>query len=127
MRLVTFEDEPERHRVGAVVDGLVVDLNAACRALLEKHGERRAGELAAEAMPSEMLAFLGAGERAASIDPSKPDTLFEAERALLDDHRLIPLVYLPELYGLGPRVHNSEAAQKRDPFRLNLENLWVDP
>jgi hypothetical protein len=59
MRLVTFEDEPQRQRVGAVVDGLVVDLNAACRALLEKNGERRAGELAAEAMPSEMLAFLG--------------------------------------------------------------------
>jgi peptide/nickel transport system substrate-binding protein len=74
-----------------------------------------------------LLGFLGAGERAASIDPSKPETLFEAERALLDDHRLIPLVYLPELYGLGPRVHNSEAAQKRDPLRLNLDNLWVDP
>jgi ABC-type transport system substrate-binding protein len=76
---------------------------------------------------SRLLGLLGASERAASIDPSKPETLFEAERALLDDHRLIPLVYLPELYGLGPRVHNSEAAQKRDPFRLNLENLWVDP
>jgi len=74
-----------------------------------------------------LLGLLGAGEHAASIDPTKPETLFEAERALLDDHRLIPLVYLPELYGLGPRVHNSEAAQKRDPFRLNLENLWVDP
>jgi hypothetical protein len=74
-----------------------------------------------------LLGFLGAGERAGSIDPTKPETLFEAERALLDDHRLIPLVYLPELYGLGPRVHNSEAAPKRDPFRLNLESLWVDP
>jgi ABC-type transport system substrate-binding protein len=74
-----------------------------------------------------LAGLLGAGERAASIDPTKPETLFEAERALLDDHRLIPLVYLPQLYGLGPRVHNSEAAQKRDPFRLNLENLWVDP
>ena len=74
-----------------------------------------------------LLGFLGVGERAASIDPIKPETLFEAERALLDDHRIIPLVYLPELYGLGPRVHNSEPAQKRDPFRLNLEDLWVDP
>ena len=46
MRLVTFEDEPKRHRLGAVADGLVVDLNAAYRALLEERGERRAGELA---------------------------------------------------------------------------------
>lgn len=70
--------------------------------------------------------FLGAADRAASIDPTKPETLYEAERALLDDHRVIPLVYLPEIYGLAPRVRNWEAAQKRDPFRLNLENLWVD-
>jgi len=73
-----------------------------------------------------LLGFLGAADRAASIDPLKPETLYEAERALLDDHRVIPLVYLPEIYGLAPRVHNWEAAQKRDPFRLNLENLWVD-
>jgi ABC-type transport system substrate-binding protein len=73
-----------------------------------------------------LFGFLGAADRAASIDPTKPETLYEGERALLDDHRMIPLVYLPEIYGLAPRVHNWEAAQKRDPFRLNLENLWVD-
>jgi ABC-type transport system substrate-binding protein len=73
-----------------------------------------------------LLGFLGAADRAASIDPTKPETLYEAERALLDDHRVIPLIYLPEIYGLAPRVHNWEAAQKREPFRLNLENLWVD-
>ncbi|HWY47537.1 MAG TPA: ABC transporter substrate-binding protein [Bryobacteraceae bacterium] len=75
---------------------------------------------------SKLLGLLGAAEHAASIDPTNPETLFEAERAMLDDHRIIPLVYLPELYGLSPRVHNWEAAQQRDPFRLNLENLWVD-
>jgi peptide/nickel transport system substrate-binding protein len=73
-----------------------------------------------------LLGFLGSPDRAASIDPSKPETLFEAERALLDEHRIIPLVYLPALYGLAARVHNWEAAPKRDPSRLNLENLWVD-
>jgi hypothetical protein len=74
-----------------------------------------------------LLQLLGASERAGPLDPTKPETLYEAERALLDDHRVIPLVYLPELYGLAPRVHNWEGAQKRDPFRLNLENVWVDP
>ena len=57
MRLVTFEDEPKRNRLGAVADGVVVDLNAAYRALLEERGERRAGELSVEAVPPEMLAF----------------------------------------------------------------------
>ena len=64
MRLVTFEDEPKGHRLGAVADGLVVDLNAAYRALLEERGERRAGELALKVVPPEMVAFLAAGERA---------------------------------------------------------------
>lgn len=74
-----------------------------------------------------IFALLGTPERAGSIDRAKPETLFEAERALLEDHRVIPLVYLPQTYGFGPRVHNWEAAQKRDSFRLDLENLWVDP
>ncbi|HEY2525223.1 MAG TPA: fumarylacetoacetate hydrolase family protein [Candidatus Binataceae bacterium] len=64
MRLVTFEDEPRLHRLGAVAEGFVIDLNAACRALMEERGERRAGELAREAVPPEMVAFLEAGERA---------------------------------------------------------------
>jgi hypothetical protein len=64
MRLVTFEDEPKRNRLSAVADGVVVDLNAAYRALLEERGERRATELAVEAVPPEMLAFLDAGDRA---------------------------------------------------------------
>ena len=63
MRLVTFEDESKPKRLGAAADGLVVDLNAACRALLEERGERRAGELALEAVPPEMVAFLEGGER----------------------------------------------------------------
>jgi len=74
-----------------------------------------------------LLGLLGVPERAGSIDRARPETLFEAERALLEDYRVIPLAYLPQLYGFGPRVHNWEAAQKRDPFRLSLENLWVDP
>ena len=73
-----------------------------------------------------LLNVLGAADRAGMIDPTRPETWFEAERALLDDHRVIPLAYLPELYGLAPRVHNWEAVPKRDPYRLNLENLWVD-
>jgi ABC-type transport system substrate-binding protein len=74
-----------------------------------------------------IFGFVGALDRAAALDSTKAETLFDAERALLEDHRLIPLLYLPELYGLGPRVHNWEAAPKSDPFLLSLENLWVDP
>jgi len=64
MRLVTFENESKSNRLGAIADGLVVDLNAAYRTLLEERGARRSGELAIEAVPPEMVAFLEAGEPA---------------------------------------------------------------
>jgi ABC-type transport system substrate-binding protein len=57
----------------------------------------------------------------------KPDSLYDAERAILDEGRLIPLLYLPAVYGISPRVHGWDAAQKQDPFVLHLENIWVEP
>jgi hypothetical protein len=76
---------------------------------------------------SRIAAMLGMPDRASSVNPSKPETLYEAERALLDAHRVIPIVYLPEVYGVAPRVHNWETAQKNAGFVLHLENIWVDP
>jgi len=68
---------------------------------------------------SRLLSFLGTVER--------PDSLYDAERAALDEGRLIPLLYLPAIYGISPRVHGWDAAQKQGPFVLHLENIWVDP
>ncbi len=59
--------------------------------------------------------------------PERPDSLYDAERAVLEEGRLIPLLYLPAVYGIGPRVHGWDAAQKHDPFVLHLENVWVEP
>jgi hypothetical protein len=69
-----------------------------------------------------LAGLLGMPERANSLNASKPETLYEVERALLDAHRVIPLVYLPEVYGIAPRVHDWSGG-----FRLHLENVWVDP
>ncbi len=69
---------------------------------------------------------LGLPERSTSFDPSKPETLYEAEKALLDSNRLIPLLHLPQLYALTPRVHFREA-ERKNPLLLHLEDLWVDP
>jgi hypothetical protein len=71
--------------------------------------------------------MLGMLDRANSLNPAKPETLYEAERALLDAHRVIPIVHLPEVYGIAPRVHNWETAQKNGGFVLHLDNIWVDP
>jgi len=71
-----------------------------------------------------MAGLLGMPDLAGSLDPSKPESLYQAERALLDEHRVIPLVYLPETYGIAPRVHQIA---KTGAFTLPLEDLWVEP
>jgi ABC-type transport system substrate-binding protein len=76
---------------------------------------------------SRMAGMLGLPEQANSLNSSKPETLYDAERAMLDAHRVIPIVYLPEVYGIAARVHNWDAAQKAGGFTLHLENVWVDP
>jgi hypothetical protein len=61
--------------------------------------------------------LLGAGDRANLIDPAKPESLYQLERSLLDEHRIIPLAYLRETFGFAPRVH----------FHPHLEDTWVQP
>lgn len=67
---------------------------------------------------------VGAGDRAQQLDPAKPETLYELERSLLDEHRIVPLVHLRETFGIAPRVHFQPPAT--DPFSLHLEDAWVD-
>lgn len=74
-----------------------------------------------------LAAMLGTPERTNSLNSAEPENLYEAERALLEEHRVIPLIYLPEVYGIAPRVHNWEVAQKNGGLAIHLENVWVDP
>jgi len=66
-----------------------------------------------------IAAELGAGH----VDTGKPETLYEAERSLLE--RVIPLVHLRETYGIAPRVRFEPS--KSDSFALHLEDAWVQP
>jgi ABC-type transport system substrate-binding protein len=72
-----------------------------------------------------MGALLGLPERA--LNAARPLELYEAERAMLDAHRVIPILFLPDVYGIAPRVHNWDAVQKSGGFSLHLDNIWVDP
>ncbi len=125
MRLVTFEDDSKRERVGDATAGdLIIDLNAACRALLEQRGEPRAGERAAMMLPADMLAFLGAGQPA--MEAAKDALEFvgrlgEAEareRGLARRREAVrlraPVPRPPKfiLVGLNYRDHAEEAGMK---------------
>lgn len=69
--------------------------------------------------------LVGLGDRAQQLAPGKPDVWYELERSLLEDHRIIPLVYLRETFGISPRVHFQPTAS--DAFNLHLEDAWVQP
>jgi hypothetical protein len=60
-------------------------------------------------------------------DAAHAETLYQAERLLLNEHKIIPLIYLPAIYGIGPRVHDWDASQNGRPFVLHLENVWLSP
>ncbi|HUA18120.1 MAG TPA: ABC transporter substrate-binding protein [Bryobacteraceae bacterium] len=71
-----------------------------------------------------LAGLLGLADRATALDAAKPDSLYQAERALLDEHRVIPLIDLPDTYGIAPRVHQLA---RNGAFTLPLEDLWVEP
>ncbi len=67
---------------------------------------------------------VGAGDRARQLDPVQPETLYQLERSLLDERRIIPLVHLRESYGIATRVHFQPS--NTDPFTLHLEDAWAE-
>lgn len=68
-----------------------------------------------------LAAALGAPEPA-RVDT--PEALFNAERALLDGYRVIPLIHLPDVYGVGPRVRGAPGITPVGEWRF--ENLWLE-
>ncbi len=56
-----------------------------------------------------------------------PDSPYEAERALVATHRIIPLVHLPDVYAVHPRVRRWEEAHADRTGLLHLEDIWVEP
>jgi hypothetical protein len=72
-----------------------------------------------------MAGQLGAADPSHLLDPAKPETLYQLERSLIDDHRIIPLLHLRETYGIAPRVHFQPPPA--DKFELRLENAWIQP
>ncbi len=76
--------------------------------------------------PRRALASLWAALGEAAALPggaATPEQLYAAERALLETYRVVPLVHLPETYGLGPRVKNW---MPRSWGGWRLDEVWLD-
>jgi ABC-type transport system substrate-binding protein len=62
-----------------------------------------------------------------SLPPgSGVDAVQRAERALLEHQIIVPLVYLPDLYAFGDRVHSWNGQAVLPTGALNLANVWIE-
>jgi peptide/nickel transport system substrate-binding protein len=59
-------------------------------------------------------------------DLASPETLYHAERRVLEESRLIPVIHVPRVFGIGPRVHGSTGMPVCD-LPNEIPNLWLTP
>jgi ABC-type oligopeptide transport system substrate-binding subunit len=55
---------------------------------------------------------------------ASPEQNYAAERALLEGFRVIPLIHLPDVYGVGPRVKGGPGISPLGEWRF--EDLWLE-
>ena len=83
----------------------------------------------ASADPAKALAQLAAalGLPAAPrglSENASPEQTYAAERALLEGFRVIPLIHLPDVYGVNPRVKGGPGIAPSGEWRF--DNLWLE-
>ena len=79
----------------------------------------------ASADPAKALAEIAAA-LGLPIPPhsDSPEQTYAAERALLEGFRVIPLIHLPDVYGVSPRVKGGPGITPLGEWRF--ENLWLE-
>ena len=55
---------------------------------------------------------------------ASPEQTYAAERALLEGFRVIPLIHLPDVYGVSPRVRGGPGIAPSGEWRF--DNLWLE-
>ena len=58
--------------------------------------------------------------------PALPEDVFAAERALIQDHRVIPIAHLPEVYAVSPKVRSWNTPGLLGSGIWQFEDLWLD-
>jgi ABC-type transport system substrate-binding protein len=57
-------------------------------------------------------------------DPASPQDIYDRERAVVSSYRVVPLVWLPQVYGLSARVRNWKAPGPGETWPL--ADVWLD-
>jgi ABC-type transport system substrate-binding protein len=59
-------------------------------------------------------------------DLTSPEALYLAEKTVLEKSRLLPVIHVPRVFGMGPRVHGSAGLPTCDLLN-EIPNLWLTP
>jgi MarR-like DNA-binding transcriptional regulator SgrR of sgrS sRNA len=111
----------DRIAVNARDAGLMITVSAQASALKlvrERIGSNDPAQAWAEIAEALGLADAGGGAL---------EALYQSERSALEDRKVVPIVFLPDLYGVAPRVRGWDSAQRSRDGLLHLEDLWVEP
>jgi len=74
---------------------------------------------------AEIAAALGSPIAPRDVPPNaSPEQMYAAERSLLEGFRVIPLIHLPDIYGVSPRVKGGPGITPSGEWRF--ENLWLE-
>ena len=96
----------------SVVQGAAADVRLTEARVVSRDGARALAALAASfGLPAPARA-------------DTPETLFAAERTMLDGFHVVPLFHLPVLYGVSPRVKGGTGITPLGEWRF--ENLWLE-
>jgi ABC-type transport system substrate-binding protein len=63
-------------------------------------------------------------EAAAFPEAASPEDIYKAQRAVLNTYRVVPLVWLPQVYGLSARVRDWKAPGPGENWPL--ADVWLD-
>jgi len=67
---------------------------------------------------------LAGGESAEFPEHASPEDIYKQQRAVLSTYRVVPLVWLPQVYGLSARVRNWKAPGPGGNWPL--ADVWLD-
>jgi peptide/nickel transport system substrate-binding protein len=79
---------------------------------------------------SALSGILGALATTAGIDasplpdPASPGQIYERQRSIVSSYRVVPIVWLPQVYGLGSRVRNWKTPGPGESWPL--ADVWLD-
>jgi hypothetical protein len=74
---------------------------------------------------AEIAAALGSPVAPRDLAPNaSPEQMYAVERSLLEGFRVIPLIHLPDIYGVSPRVKGGPGLTPSGEWRF--DNLWLE-